>query len=168
MTASKQFMGLISIVFIFISFSHCSSAQKLQKKPSFNLGEVSFQKWIAGVQGGGSGYHMLIHVTSNKNNVTFDSIYFRGYKAKIEIGKIAYTAQIKTEINLREDLIMSHEGPDEFGNKTPLKDPDFPFKLQLDECVISYIENHTTKYYKVENLVEKPKEEYPSAPPKQP
>ncbi len=168
MTASKQFMGLISIVFIFISFSHCSSAQKLQEKASFELCKVLYQKWIAGVQGGGSGYHMLIHVTSNKNNVTFDSIYFRGYKAKIEIGKINYVANIKTEINQKEDLIMSNNGPDEFGNKTPLKDPNFPFKLKNDECVISYIEKNTTKYLKVENLVEKPKEEYPSAPPKQP
>ena len=168
MAVRKQFLGVILIVFILISFTHCSSAQKLQEKVSFKLGEVSYQKWIAGVQGGGSGYHMLIHVISNKNNVIFDSIFFRGYRAKIEIGKIAYVAQIKTEINQREDLIMSHNGHDEFGNKTPLKAPDFPFKLQHDACVISYIENHTTKYYKVENLLEKPKEEYPSAPPKQP
>lgn len=168
MKTQKQFLGFILIITILITFTHCSSAQKLQEKASFELGKVSYQKWIAGVQGGGSGYHMLIFVTSNKNNVTFDSIYFRGYKAKIEIGKINYVANIKTEINQKEDLIMSNNGPDEFGNKTPLKDPDFPFKLQLDECVISYIENHTTKYYKVENLVEKPKEEYPSAPPKQP
>ncbi|TYA52252.1 hypothetical protein [Formosa maritima] len=141
---------------------------QLQETASFELGQVTFQKWIAGVQGGGSGYHMLINVISNKNNVKFDSIYFRDYKANIEIGKINYVANIKTDLNQRDDIIMNNNGQDEFGNKTPLKENNFPFKLAENECVISYIEKETTKYIKVENLIEKPKEEYPSAPPKQP
>ncbi|MCX7551364.1 hypothetical protein [Xanthomarina sp. F2636L] len=168
MKTQKQFLGFILILSILITFTQCSSAQKLQEQASFELGEVSFQRWIAGVQGGGSGYHMLINVISNKNNVVFDSVYFRGYKAKIEIGKIAYVANIKTKDNQREDLIMSNNGQEEFGNKQPNKEANSSFKLSDKECVISYIENETTKYLKVNNLIEKPKEEYPSAPPREP
>lgn len=170
MKNKKQFFGFILMVAILFSFTQCSSAQKLQlqEKTSFELGEVSFQKWIAGVQGGGSGYHFLINVVSNKNNVVFDSVYFREYQAKIEIGKIGYVANIKTEINQREDIIMSNNGKEEYGNKSRLKTANFPFKLTENECVISYIENGITKYLKVKNLVEKPREEHPSVPPKQP
>jgi hypothetical protein len=168
MKIQNQFIGFISFIVILICFTQCSSAQKLQEKASFELGQVTFQKWVAGIQGGGSGYHMLIHVVSNKNNVAFDSIYFRGYRAKIDIEKINYVAYIKTETNQRKDIIMSNNGNDEFGNKSPLKESDFPFKLADNECVISYIENKTTKYIKVKNLIENPMEEYPSAPPKQP
>lgn len=168
MKINKHLLGIISIITILICFTQCSSAQKLQENASFELGQVTFQNWVAGVQGGGSGYHMLINVISNKNNVDFDSIYFRGYKAKIEIGKINYVAGIKTEINQREDIIMSNNGNDEFGNKARFKDANFPFKLKDNECVISYIEKSTIKYYKVKNLIKKPSEEYPSAPPRQP
>jgi hypothetical protein len=168
MKIQNQFFGFISIIGIIIVFTHCSSAQKLQEQASFEIGEVTYQTWVAGVQGGGSGIHMLINVVSNKNNVVFDSVYFKGYKAKIEIGKINYVASIKTEINQKEDIVMSNNGKDEFGNKPPLKEANFPFKLADDECVISYIEKNTTKYYKVKNLIKKPSEEYPSAPPRQP
>jgi len=168
MKIQNQVLSFIFISVIILSFTQCSSAQKLEEKASFELGQVMFQNWVAGVQGGGSGIYMLIHVVSNKNNVVFDSIYFRGYKAEIEIGKMGYVANIKTEINQREDIIMSNNGQDEFGNKPPLKDSNFPFNLAENECVISYIEKDITKYLKVNNLVEKPREEYPSAPPKQP
>jgi hypothetical protein len=168
MKIQKQFFGFISVIGIILCFTQCSSAQKLQEEASFLLGEVSYQTWVAGVQGGGSGIHMLINVVSNRNNVDFDSVYFRGYKAKIEIGKIGYIAHFKTDINQREDIIMSNNGKDELGNKSPFKEANSPFELTEDECVISYIEKNTTKYFKVKNLVKKPSEEYPSAPPKQP
>jgi hypothetical protein len=168
MKRQNLFLSFITIIGIIISFTNCSSAQKLQEHASFELGKVTYQTWVAGVQGGGSGIHMLIDVDSNKNNVILDSVYFRGYKAKIEIGKIGYVASIRTEINQKGDIIMSNNGEDEFGNKPQLKEANFPFKLEDNECVISYIENKTTKYLKVKNLVEKPREEYPSAPPRQP
>ncbi|MFL0352929.1 hypothetical protein [Xanthomarina sp. GH4-25] len=170
MKNKKQFLGFIFMAVILISFTQCSSAQKLQlqENVSFELGQVTFQRWVAGVQGGGSGIHMLINVVSNKNNVIFDSVYFRGYQTKIEIGKIDYIANFKTDLNQREDLIMSENGKEEFGNESPIKEANFPFKIADNECVISYLEKGTTKYLKVNNLVEKPKEDYPSAPPKQP
>ncbi|GGG36320.1 hypothetical protein [Bizionia arctica] len=168
MKLQKQIFAVLSIIGIIISFTHCSSAQKLQEQASFELGQVSYQTWFAGVQGGGSGIHMIINVVSNKNHVVFDSVFFRGYKAKMEIGKIGYLASFKTDLNQREDVIMSNRDKDEFSNKTPLKEANDPFKLDNNECVISYIEKNTTKYLKVKNLVEKSREEYPSAPPRQP
>ncbi|WP_203460467.1 hypothetical protein [Lacinutrix sp. WUR7] len=42
------------------------------------------------------------------------------------------------------------------------KKADFPFQLKGNECVIIYIEDSTTKYYKIEDLIEKPRDEYPS------
>lgn len=168
MKTQKQFLGFILITVILISFTQCSSAQKIQDQASFELDQIVYQKWVSGVQGGGSGINLTIPVTSNINKVVFDSIYFRGYQAKIEGTNPEYVAHIKTEINQKNDLNMSSKAQEEFGNVTPKEVINFPFNFADNECVISYIENNTTKYFKVNNLLEKPRAEYPSAPPKQP
>ncbi|MCX7548821.1 hypothetical protein OS188_12740 [Xanthomarina sp. F1114] len=167
MKIQKQFLGFIFIFIILISFSQCSSAQKLQDQASFELGEISYQKWFSGVQGGGSGYTLSLNLISNKNNVVLDSVYFRDYRAKIEAGKSLYIANIITESNQSETITMSNS-KEEFGNKLPKELSQNPFNLVQDECVISYIENNTTKYLKVNNLMEKQRAEYPLAPPKKP
>ena len=167
MKIQKQFLGFIFIFVILISFSQCSSAQKLQDQASFELGEISYQKWFSGVQSGGSGYHLSINVISNKDHVVFDSIYFRGYRAKIEAVKSLYIANIRTESNQTETITMSNS-KDEFNNKLPLELSQTPFNLADNECVISYIEKNTTKYLKVKNLIEKQRAEYPLTPPKKP
>lgn len=156
-----------------VSFTHCSSAQnkqkisdfKFQEKTSFSVGEVSFEKWVAGIQGGGSGIHMYITIKENKNHVVFDSIYFRGYSAKMEIGKMGYFTSFKTALNQRKDYNMSHDENAEYGNDPSKIQNKSVFELQDYECVISYQEDGIAKYYKHARMIEKPSLDYPSAPP---
>jgi uncharacterized protein YozE (UPF0346 family) len=166
------------MLFLLASFSNCSSTKQannkqankigmhnFQETPSFTLGETSYKYWTAGVKGGGSGINVLILVEENKDNVVFDVIYFRGMQSKFEAIKTGYVANFRTKANQREDIIMSTNKNAEYGNEIADK-ATFPFQLKDNECVISYIEDNTTKYFKIENLVEKPRDEYPSAPPK--
>ena len=75
----------LSLFFFATSLTQCSSSKtnnnqgfvEFETKPYFVLGDVFFQKWIAGVQGGGSGYHLYMIVKENKKHVVFDSAYFR-------------------------------------------------------------------------------------------
>lgn len=156
----------LSLVFILSSQTQCSSSKaktqqgvvELQKKPSFVLGDIFFQKWVAGVQGGGSGYHLYVPVKENKKHVVFDSAFFRGLKAKLDHSKMGYIASFKTDLNQKPDMSMSGNGLDEYGNI-------FSHKLEKNECVLSYIEKNQVKYYRVENLIEKQAEYYPRLPP---
>lgn len=136
----------------------------LEEKPSFELDQVYFQKWVAGVQGGGSGIHMYVIVKTNKKHVVLDSVYFRDMQAKMQLGKIGYLASFKTPFNQKDDIIMDGDSKQEYGNNLPENDNHFPFVLQDNECVIQYTENGNTKYYKVKDIVEKQAEYYPSAP----
>ncbi|MEO8934282.1 MAG: hypothetical protein ABI295_08235 [Xanthomarina sp.] len=129
-------------------------------KPSFELGQITYYNWNEGYQ---SGLNLTIPVISNKNKVVFDSIYFRGYQAKIEQMNSEYTALIITESHLNKDLIMSSKSQKEYGNSPPFQKINSSFNLTTYECVVSYIENKSTKYLKLKNLIEKPKEEYPSS-----
>ncbi|WP_223032287.1 hypothetical protein [Hanstruepera marina] len=160
------------VFFTIIMLYNCKSAKEtsntntivFEEKPSFELDKVYFQKWVAGVQGGGSGIHMYVLVKTNKTHVEFDNVYFRGLKAKLILGKIGYLANFKTPLNQKKDIIMDADSKQEYGNKLPENDNHFPFTLQDNECVIQYTENGNVKFYKVEEVVEKKAEYYPSAP----
>lgn len=166
MKAIKQILKLITISIITISFSNCSSVKKMQDKAPFSFDEVYYQHWVAGVRGGGSGVNVFISLKSNPDNIELDSIYFRGQQSKVEISnEKLIIGRFLTKANQKEDIIMSSEPHAEYGNKAPELPKNTPFSLKDDECVISYKQGETTKYYKISNMLRKPSPHYPSAPP---
>ncbi|MEZ4856918.1 MAG: hypothetical protein R2812_10640 [Gelidibacter sp.] len=152
---------------ILASFSQCTSTQKLQKSVPIAFSEVYFQRWTAGVEGGGSGINLYIELASElPKNIQLDSVYFRGKAAKFETkpqNKLLYIGRFKTEFNPSKDLIMSNDSLNEYGNEMSVNIKKLPFNLKENEGIISYKEGKNTKYYKVENIVEKRVLNYPSA-----
>ncbi|WP_152975582.1 hypothetical protein [Lacinutrix himadriensis] len=177
MSIIKTYILSLFMLFILASFSNCSSSKQInnegsktamqdfQDKIPFTLEETSYKHWVAGVKGGGAGITMLISVSNNTKNIVIDAAYFRGMQTKLESINSGYVANFITKANQKEDIVMSTDKRAEYDNQLPNK-ADFPFQLKDNECVISYIEEGTTKYYKIENLVEKPRDEYPKARPK--
>ena len=154
------------LFFIVVSFFQCSSAQKLQEKAPITFGEVYCQRWVAGVEGGGSGLNIFIPI--KESTIALDSVYFRGKAAKLEISQrknLLYIGRFHSEINRKRDIIMSNEPYAEYGNKMPITIKKIPFELKDNECVISYRQDHKTKYFKIDNVVEKDIIPYPSVPP---
>ncbi len=152
----KQILGLVILTFIMASFSQCSSAQKLQNEAPTAIGEVYFQKWIAGVEGGGSGVNIFIETLSNDTKL--DSVYFQGQVAKLEVKpgtENEYIGRFISDFNKKEDMVFSSDPNKEYGNKPPQLPVKIPFELNDDECVISYSENDKTKYFKLKNIKEK-------------
>ncbi|WP_397364246.1 hypothetical protein [Olleya sp. R77988] len=133
----------------------CSSAQKLQKEASFKTDKAYYQSWVAGVRGGGSGINVFIPVTSELNDLKLDSLYFRGQKVALTTkpnNPNLFIGRILTKGNQKEDYTSETD--------------KIPFDLNPNDAVISYTENGTIKYFKIENLVEKQAQQYPSAPPR--
>lgn len=164
----KTFIQLVSITFIMAIFSNCAGSQKLQQEAPFSMGTVYSQKWVAGVEGGGSGINIGVPVENLPEEVVLDSIFFRGRKAALvqettEKG-ILYMARFKTDLNKKKDII-SHEDPRmEVGNEPPSASEKIPFELGENEAVISYMHKDKKKYYKIDNVKPKPSVPYPSAP----
>jgi len=154
------------MLLVMASFSQCSSAQKLQDKAPITIGKAYCQSWIAGVEGGGAGLNIFIPVIDN--SIILDSVYFRGKAAKLEVKQeenILYVGRFPSDFNQKRDIIMSSDPKAEYGNEMPNISKKIPFELKNNECVISYKEGKTTKYFKVDNVVEKDLVPYPSAPP---
>ncbi len=166
----KFFTNVFLMVLIMISFSQCSSAQKLQKEAPVKLGPAYYQYWVAGIQGGGSGINLFIQIEgTSKENIELDSIYFRGKVSKLEFkpnNPSLFIGRFSSRTNQKKDIIMSNKPNAEYGNELPKLKEKIPFDLKENECVVSYIEDDKIKYFQIENIVEKQPELYPSAPPK--
>lgn len=163
----KKTIKIMLMLIAMVSFSQCSSSKKTQNSAPFEIGEAYYQKWIAGVKGGGSGINIFIPIISNPNNVMLDSVYFRGKQSKIEtVNKTLFIGRFKTATNTKKDIVMSSEPYAEYGNKAPSFTKKSPFKLNDDECVVSYIINNKVKYLKISNNFKKEHKIYQSAPPK--
>lgn len=147
------------------SFSQCSSAKDLQKKAPVEMEQVYFQKWVAGVEGGGAGLNLFIPVKDS--SVKLDSVYFRGKGTKLDIkpGENLYVGRFISDFNKPKDMVVHADPKKEYGNEMPEIPKEIPFKLKDDECVVSYADRGKTKYFKIENIVEKDMLAYPSAPP---
>ncbi|UPS92518.1 hypothetical protein [Bizionia sp. M204] len=125
-----------------------------QNKASFVVETVQFQPWISDINGNDSGYHIYITISENKNQVTLSRIYFKGFIAKIQVGKTGYFASIQTSSTDEADLIMSENQNDEYGN-IPIQLPNNRFNFGENTCVITYIENGEVKYFEYPNMIKK-------------
>jgi len=138
----------------------------MQEKAPLEIGEVYCQKWIAGVEGGGSGLNIFI--PTDISSIEFDSVYFRGKVAKLESNVqngILYIGRFRGESNQMEDIIISSEPNVEYNNPIPRLPKMIPFELKENEGIISYKKGNKTYYFKIENISERNLISYPSAPP---
>lgn len=156
----------ICIASLFLmSFSQCSSTKNLQKEVPLAFGEVYCQAWTGGVEAAGSGLNIVIPALESDSKISLDSVYFRGKVTILEQkqvnSKTTYIGRFRSKPP--KDFVISNNPKEEYGNTIDLPQ-NFPFDLKDNECVVSYKEANETKYYKITNVVEKPRNNYPSAP----
>ena len=166
MKSLKHILSLIPLLVLMVSFSKCSTAQKLQKKSPIEIGETYAQQWIAGIQGGGSGINVYIPVEDT--SVILDSIYFRGQKEKLEFkgnNQNMYVGRFLTEVNHNKDIILSSNMKEESKNKLPELKEKMPFEFNDNECIVTYLKSGKTMYYKISNIKTKQSLHYPSTSP---
>lgn len=158
------------MLIVMTSFSQCSSSKELQSKSPTKFGDVYCQSWVAGIKGGGSGINIFISINEDiPEGLMLDSVYFRGKAAKLEVkpnDKTLYIGRFKTGFNvMKQDIVMSSDSKEEYGNQLPKIETKIPFDLKDNECVVSYKKGDKTQYYKIENIIEKQAQQFPSAPP---
>lgn len=150
----KTLLNIILGSTILFSFAQCGSSKEiayiLQEETTFKVVNASYQGWVAGVAGGGSGVNVFFSLYNlDTDKIVVDSIFFRGQKTKVEIKNTLFIGRFKTQTNQRPDIIMSSQMDDEYGNKVPVKLPKFPFELENNEAVVGYKEKGKQKYLKL-------------------
>lgn len=161
----KSVLKILGLIIIVMGLSSCASGKDyvLEQNPPFKVNSGYFQKWVAGVQGGGSGTKVYISLAAINKDITVEELYFGAtfLKAKRQFNNPdTYYADFLNDTN--RDVIMDGEIINEAENTPP---PISPFSLAKNEAVISYMLNDKKYYYKIANLEEKPLIAYPGANP---
>lgn len=148
MKTIKKLLGVLSLALISMSFSQCASTMELEQEAPTKFGEVYTKSWVAGVKGGGSGTNIFIEVKDE--SIVLDSVFYKGELAKLTTkpaNKTLFIGRFLSNRNRENSNLIEETKPKEVSKKK------LPFDLKDDECVVSYIINGKTKYYKLGNVV---------------
>ena len=155
-------MKMIPYILLVLGFSisGCSSQKKLSDKAPFEMGPATCQPWTGSGAEAGSGLLLEIPILSEDlNGAQLKQAFFRGKIADInleslETGWVA-KANFREQKIEKPDIIMHADPKKEIGNRPPQPKKKFPFVLDADQCVLSYMEGETLKYVKIEGVAEK-------------
>lgn len=161
----KNILGLFSLSILLLSVSNCGSAKdtkaiRFESNPPFRISEIFAQDWLAGVKEGGSGTNVHVTFDNLNENCKIENIYFAN---KILIVRQAgnnsktFLGSYKTVSG--RDFIMDSDPTKEAKN---IPRPAFPFELDNNEAVIKYSMDGTSKFFKVSDVVIKPRIAYPA------
>ena len=152
----------IGVLLLLIMHIQCASSQQIDMKTPIKVKDAYFQKWIAGIKDGGSGFEVHIEVYE-KPNIKLEYAYFKGKKIKLEYkaSELKYVGYYTKSLR-KPDLVMSEDPKEEFKNKIPEMEEKIPFELKDNECVIGYSNNGKQGFFKLENITEKELQAYPT------
>lgn len=126
----------------------------------FEMGQATCQAWLGGRPETGSG--MLLEIPllgENIDETKLQQAFFRGKIADIKLestdnGWVAKANFMKKGID-KPDMVMHSDSGKEVGNQPPPLKQEFPFELEKNQCVVSFLDGDTLKYFKIENIKEK-------------
>ena len=133
-------------------------------KPPISIEAPYFQTWVAGVQGGDRGVDVFLPV-KDLNNITPDSIHFRGQRAKAVYKNQMIVGHFSSPQNQPKDIILSNEPFAEANNQLLPKADHSAFELEPNTCVLSYILENKRYYHKITDLTQRTSISYPKSPP---
>ena len=148
-----KYLVTILVGLIFIS---CGSTNIIAQD---NIQSASYQGWVAGVRGGGSGINFYLELTSElPSNIELKRLIFRGYEVPFEKqDNLHFQAMIKTPGNQQKY---------EEDNAPNVTSPKNDIKLKDNQAILIFSKNGKEYQQKINNVIEKPALEYPSAKPK--
>lgn len=146
----------ILYLFFATTLISCNTTETIVQENNLS---ASYQTWIAGVRGGGSGINFYLELKSElPTNIELKRVIFRGYEVSFEKqDSLHFQAMIKTPGNQQK-----YE-EDNSPNVTSLKNDT---KLQDNEAILVFSKNGKEYQQKITNVIEKPGLEYPSTKPK--
>ncbi|MFK7834373.1 MAG: hypothetical protein AB8B52_13950 [Winogradskyella sp.] len=137
----------LALFLLLLTCIQCTSMPKLQKESPTDITNSYYQKWNAGIQEGGSGIDLYIETKDTL--VVLDSVFFRGYVGKLKrdpSNNKLFIARFKTITKASES------------------DSKWSFQIENTECVVGYLLESKTRYFKISDLKQQRTLNYPIAP----
>ncbi|MFM7896200.1 MAG: hypothetical protein ACKO8L_09800 [Flavobacterium sp.] len=143
-------------IFFATTLISCNTTETIVQEKNLSL---SYETWVAGVRGGGSGINFYVDLTSElPTHIELKRVIFRGYEVPFEKqDNLHFQAMIKTPGNQQKY---------EEDNAPNVTSPKNDTKLQDNEAILVFSKKGKEYQQKITNVIEKPSLEYPSAKPK--
>ena len=143
-------------IFFLILVTSCSSQDKIIKESTIL---ASYETWVAGVRGGGSGINFYVDLkTELSEEIELKKVIFRGYEVPFEKqDALHFIARIKTEGNQQK-----FDGDD----SQIYTSPKNALTLAENEAILIFSKNGKEIRQTIKEVKQKPMLLYPSAKPK--
>ena len=148
---------------LLVSLFSCSTVKEIKQDTSMmKIQEVYFQKWVAGIQGGGSGIDVYINLEKPlEEGVSLNKIQMKDIETTViqKIDDLKYVGRFKTKLN---QLNLDANPEKEYGNEAPEKTKN---NLKEGEVRIYFAKNEKEFFKTIANVQEKPMLAYPTMKP---
>ena len=148
----KNYVSLLFLILV----TSCSSQDRVIKESTIS---ASYETWVAGVRGGGSGINFYLELKSElPSNVELKKVIFRGYEVPFEKhDNLHFQAMIKTSGNQQK-----FEGDD----SQMITSPKNALTLAENEAILIFLKSGKEIRQTIKEVKERPMLLYPSAKPK--
>lgn len=149
----KQLPNFYIILLLSTVLIGCGSQQKLPQEESSALQftSASYQKWVAGIAGGGAGYALTFEMDESTaaKEVQMNRVYFKKWVTKINSkSPNVYNAMINDGTNNKMNSSLPDTGSLSKESER-INTEEFSFELAENEAVIEYTEDGKRKYHKI-------------------
>lgn len=143
-------------IFFATTLISCNTTETIVQEKNLSS---SYETWVAGVRGGGSGINFNVEFKSElPSNIELKKVIFRGYEVPFDKqDNLHFQAMIKTPGNQQK-----FEGDD----SQIYTSPKNALTLADNEAILIFTKDGKEYQQKITNVIEKPSLEYPSAKPK--
>ena len=154
--------NILNFLILSIGLTSCSSQKTLQTKVPFEIGMATLQEWMGGKEESGTGYLISVPVVNITKDVRFQEIFYHGQVVQVTTESHGEGLMVKGNFTLapqKPDIIMHADPRKEVGNQPPSMHKgytkDFPFDLEPQEAVLSYMIKNRVKYVKISGMKKK-------------
>ncbi len=146
----------ILILFVSATLISCNSTETIAQENNLS---ASYETWVAGVRGGGSGVNFYVNLkTELSEEIELKKVIFRGYEVPFEKqDALHFIARIKTEDNQQKSD----------GDESQIyTSPKNALTLAENEAILIFFKNGKEIRKTIKEVKEKPMLQYPSTKPK--
>ena len=147
----KNISLMALVLSVLIVLIQCTSIPKLEKEAPTTFKAVYYQDWNAGIKEGGSGTNVYFEL--NDSSIVLDSIFFRSKVTELQRmpnSNLVYIGRFKFQ---KEDILNGVNEP-----------TNWPFKIDDNDCIVSYSEDNKVHYFKISNIKGREPINYPGSP----
>jgi hypothetical protein len=143
-------------IFVGATLISCNTTETIAQENNLS---ASYETWVAGVRGGGSGINFYVDLkTELSEEIELKKVIFRGYEVPFEKqDALHFIARIKTEGNQQK-----FDGDD----SQIYTSPKNALTLAENEAILIFLKNGKEIRQTIKGVKEKPMLLYPSAKPK--